>query len=272
MGFVSFVLCLILDLSFSLLLSNVPTPSFIIDVDVLQKITKSTVLPSIFLPKYNVLVYPVPISTEGKAVSNNFVAPLVYEANFSPSNGRSIAYLQSKVITVEEKHVDSRFIAELDLPPSLCRDPSVNTNATTKSESYARLVQGLTNDRVGSYYWARSTGLGSSMMAIGVQYGDIQGKGVLRWEDDSGKGEPFSFKCNSNDGQRSEWVECLRLGDTVQLVPFYGEEAMMNFLSTFSHRVYGVQIKGRPLGSEPLVVCEWKISNDKLGDAISSIL
>jgi hypothetical protein len=168
---------------------------------------------------------------------------------------RAVGYLHAKVIRTkleDDTLVKTSFLAELDLLPSMCGEQRF---AYANSECMARLVQGLNNHHVGSYYWARAAGLGCSMMAIGVQYGDVENdRGILQWEHESGP-----IRCNSNDGKRSEWVNFLKVGDTVQLVPSYGQEALMKFLTMYSNRVYGVQIKGRPLGSEPLVVCEWKI-------------
>jgi len=75
-------------------------------------------------------------------------------------------------------------------------------------------------------------------------------QGRLQWESSEG----FTA-CNSNDGKRSEWVKFLGSGDLVQLVPRQPEQAIQSLTTT----VYGVSSKGRPLGSEPAVVCEWQV-------------
>ena len=90
--------------------------------------------------------------------------------------------------------------------------------------------------------------------------------GLLRWINDEGP-----EACNSNDGKRSEWVNFLRRGDTVQLVPENPCHTLLQFRERFgkrmtgetddvesSIRVFGIGTKGRPMGSEPAVVCEWR--------------
>jgi len=77
--------------------------------------------------------------------------------------------------------------------------------------------------------------------------------GILRWESPGGPQE-----CNSNDGKRSEWVNFLRSGDNVQLLPSDPEDALIQFINKRGS-VFGVSSTGRPMGSEPQVVCEWTI-------------
>ena len=103
------------------------------------------------------------------------------------------------------------FLAELDLTPSKC------------GSSGAELVLGLNNHHVGSYYWARSAGSGASMEAPGVLFDMNGSSGVLRWEKEGGP-----IECNSNDGKRSEWVNFLRAGDTVQLLPFDVDDTILS--------------------------------------------
>ena len=47
---------------------------------------------------------------------------------------------------------------------------------------------------------------------------------MLCWE---GSGP---LDCNSNDGKRSEWVNIVRVGDLVQLLPECLEESLMDFM------------------------------------------
>ena len=75
---------------------------------------------------------------------------------------------------------------------------------------------------------------------------------------------------SANDGKRSEWVNFLRKEDTVQFVPADGQNALLQFRDRFgkrsddgkfddtSIRVFGISSQGRPIGSEPEVVCEWR--------------
>lgn len=169
-----------------LLLTDLPTPSFIIDVDVLhqrhpQSHTKSTALPRFLLRKYNTIVSPIPLTNAHHNLSS-LQGEAPYIADFS-NPGRALGYLHAKVIKVkkdDESFLDSTFIAELDLKPFMCRDLDFVSKDTTNC-CWARLVQGLSNDRVGTYYWARSTGLGCSMMAHGVLFGDKSfDTGILR--------------------------------------------------------------------------------------------
>mmetsp|Transcript_4602 Transcript_4602/g.5997 ORF Transcript_4602/g.5997 Transcript_4602/m.5997 type:complete len:140 (+) Transcript_4602:231-650(+) len=96
-------------------------------------------------------------------------------------------------------------------------------------------------------------------------YNNAHDRGILKWQTGGGP-----IECNSNDGKRSEWVNFLRKGDHVQLLPFSIEDTMMSFVQRFdlddtsSSRIYGISSKGRPLGSEPLVVCQWRVVRNNL--------
>lgn len=188
----------------------------------------------------------------------------------------AIGYLHTTVIRGREDALSGQddpvetFLAELDLDPFLCipklSDKKGDVDLLSSSSPVAKLVLGLNNHHVGSYYWARSVGSGSSMEAPGVKYGEeindkhSHYKGTLRWEEEGGP-----TVCNSNDGKRSEWVNFLRVGDTVQLVPTSGQDVLMAFAKKSDIeneirpiRIFGVSLEGRPIGSEPEVLCEWK--------------
>ena len=140
------------------------------------------------------------------------------------------------------------FLASLDVPFS----------------TSAHLVLGWNNHHVISYYWARSSGAGAAMEAPGISLTD---KSELVWSSPEGP-----RGCQSNDGKRSEWVNFLRPGDQVQLLPNFEKEddsrentvlRWCNHCSEVAekdtHRyVYGISSQGRPLGSEPFVVAKWK--------------
>ena len=193
----------------------------------------------------------------------------------------AVGYLHTSVIRAREDVNENdepinTFLAEVDLTQSLCFSPSSksnnnnNNNIVEEGGSHvdvhrpknAHLVLGLNNHHVGSYYWARSAGMGSSMEAPGISFeslSDDDERGIIRWEKGGGP-----LECNSNDGKRSEWVNFLRIGDNVQLLPLCEEGAMMAFLQKFGYedetcgsRIYGISSKGRPLGSEPMVICRW---------------
>ena len=244
----------------ALLLSDLPTPSCVLDVRALRKRhgILSSIIPSLRLPGHDVLLRPCGPETESEFDAQNIAA--TYDDTSTVTldltdkvDEAALAYFHASVVTsrgaVDDENCRAEtFLAELDLPPSFCGSDG------------ARLVLGLANHHVGSYYWARSAGAGSSMDAIGVKFTDDgtgSDKGILCWEDEGG-----FIASNSNDGKRSEWCNFLRPGDQVQLVPrndrtgSSGEIALMTFLERFGH-VYGVSAEGRPMGSEPKVVYRW---------------
>jgi hypothetical protein len=161
--------------------------------------------------------------------------------------------------SVTQSFIDSGGIdvAELDLPSRLLGDAEC---------SELQLVLGVNNHHVGSYYWARSAGSGAAMEAPGIVLSHGGGAGgttgpersamsdngntVLQWQ------SSCLADCNSNDGKRSEWVRFLRPGDQVQLRPLTSRatRALLEKLP-----LYGISLAGRPLGSEPIVVCEYSI-------------
>ena len=206
------------------------------------------------------------------------------ECDFDVIEGRlSVGYIHSSVVRAREDAIlgiddpISTFLAELDIDCCLCGG-NENPNGI---DGGARLVLGLNNHHVGSYYWARSAGAGSSMEAPGISFGRTNAgssgavgssRGILRWDNEEGP-----EACNSNDGKRSEWVNFLRKGDTVQLVPTDGQSTLLRFIERYgksessslasedderrSIRVFGISSQGRPMGSEPEVICEWTLSD-----------
>ena len=251
------------------LLRDLPTPSFIIDTQALRRhfgppITDgpdaSIFAPSIRCPQNNMLLHPSMIQ-EGKINTVNEKDSIV-DCEFNVSGGQqAIGYLHTSVIRAREDAIPGEddkfttFLAEIDLDPTLsCGD--------------AQLVLGLNNHHVGGYYWARSAGAGASMEAPGVGFGSCNSgnRGLLHWINEEG-----FIASNSNDGKRSEWVNFLRKDDTVQLVPADGQGSLLQFSRQFgtqstggednsasSIRVFGISSQGRPMGSEPEVVCEWR--------------
>jgi hypothetical protein len=207
------------------LLSDVPTPAFILDVQFLQFQlgSKTAAIPSLILD--NQLL--VPIETTANCSHSFDSAALPFDA-LQRAIPPGLFYLHSKVI--QSRSGDH--LAVLDLPP----------------KTHAHLVLGLNNHHVGSYYWARSTGAGAAMEAPGVI---LTHESALQWN--SLQGFP---ECNSNDGKRSEWVGFLKVNDQVQLLPHNPVDA----LTLYTDRVYGVSNQGRPLGSEPMVVCKWQVA------------
>ena len=260
----------------ALLLSDLPTPSFIVDIDALrfspQIIDDVKSRPTLYLPKFNKSLLPRSLII-GENQNDVDIDPTksFFQLNQERNKDIAIGYLHTSVIRAREETNEKEdkpihtFLAEVDLTQSLCCSQD-KSNLEKKSKEQllfqkAQLVLGLNNHHVGSYYWARSAGAGASMEAPGVSFkpsfiGDD--RGILRWEAIGGP-----LECNSNDGKRSEWVNFLRIGDNIQFLPNCDEEAIMAFVNRFEvrsrdeSRIYGISAKGRPLGSEPMVVCKW---------------
>ena len=222
------------------LLSDLATPAFLIDVQAVQKRSATTDIPPILLPKSNQKLVAVHVgdATPQHSFDDSVTSLEILDTHSTQFSGISgdvcFGYIHCKVVSRKPRQTSNptAFLAELDYA-------STNTPAL--------LVLGLNNHHVISYYWARSVGAGAAMEAPGVEF-----KGnTLQWKSDGG----FTM-CNSNDGKRSEWVKFLRVGDQVQLRPECFEEAL---LSSGIGKIYGISSAGRPLGSEPVVVCEWTI-------------
>lgn len=303
------------------LLSDLPTPSFVIDLRALQRsagtasagggTAAGSLPPPLRSPRHGLTLCPFPLAGGPSKYQQPPPPPPPLDVDFShaPSDP-AVAYLHTSVVRSRADPAGCAsdgpgFLAELDLLPSLCGGGG------------ARVVLGLNNHHVGGYYcefdWdvgserclnyrssvfsfphptpfppppidvkknqslppnpagARSSGAGQSMDAIGVAFGpasdpvpdpDPDARGVLRW--DGATGNPAD--CNSNDGKRSEWCNFLRRGDTVQLVPGDGQDSLLAFAERYGGgeeddgcvRAYGVTSEGRPLGSEPAVLCEFR--------------
>jgi len=228
--FTSFLTC-----TDGLLLSEVQTPCVVLDT---RPLVGDSDLPTLKTETTNWLVQKSSIADGHTADGHKIVS--VCECHEINS-----AFLHTSV--VQTKLQDS--LASVDL----------HTGFPAGSYPEGHLVLGLNNHHVGSYYWARSAGSGSAMEAPGVQlsYSASEDSCFLKWENDEGFTE-----CNSNDGKRSEWVAFLRPGDTVQLLPSLS--TLERVLDKGCWRVYGISSKGRPLGSEPAVVCEWKLETSNI--------
>lgn len=249
-----------------LVLSNLPTPCLVVHMEELHKSLIDEQVKDIdinhvalALTKSKLILFPV--SSEGDGI--DYDAPEVKINPNQPGEDGVWGYVHTEVIRAKEDAVQfrddfERFLAEVDFPRSMA------------GEKGARPCLGLNNHHVGSYYWARSAGAGAAMEAPGVIYdeadfyqdGDGDNKGTILWQSEHGAAE-----CNSNDGKRSEWLNFVRKGDTIQLVPFDVEDCIIEFIKKFdfygeggtkSVRIFGVSLEGRPLGSEPEVVCEWR--------------
>lgn len=250
----TFCMAVLTTSSTALLMSDLPTPSLVIDMQAMQRYVdtstgqKSSPIPPFTLSDDRGVLRPCEIASEQSHIFDCKAPPIrIGDAH----NIEAFCYLHSSVVRAREEAMEghddpiSTFLAEIDLTPSLCG-----------SAGAPELVLGLNNHHVGSYYWARSAGSGASMEAPGVLVAMKGDRGSLRWKKQGGPSV-----CNSNDGKRSEWVNFLRAGDTIQLLPFVVDDAIlcMSASKGNSKFIFGVSSKNRPLGSEPKVVCEWRL-------------
>ncbi len=284
-----------------LLLSDVATPSIVFDISSLQKRLSSATtkhnnnddcIPSIHLDKYNITLVPIPVNDNKKNNNNenrdsfstvectNNDEPICWSQLYPTENENEnesllfkklsldeFMYFHSSVIQAKDdtSGTTTNFLAQLDL--TLSKDLTM-TKETSPLLLQLQLVLGLNNHHVGSYYWARSAGRGACMEAPGIQF--IPSNGILCWQQDAGP-----TQCNSNDGKRSEWVNFLNIGDTVQLIIInpphnnkqqqhgdFRQDLLLQLLqpkskTTKPMKLFGITSKGRPMGSEPAVICQW---------------
>jgi hypothetical protein len=231
-----------------LFLSNdsIPTPCVLIDLDHIRRHTQSgsEQLFDLIMPrsKRETLKFcPIAISSPDLKQRNR---PIPLHALSS----RGAIYFHSRVLPSLTRIDDDKLNVRLDLSFPF---PGFET----------QLVLGVNNHHVGPYYWARMTGTGRCAEAPGVTWKQCGDYSSLQWSSSKG-----FVECNSNDGKRSEWVPFLRKGDTVQLVPTNPEKgvpAVFEWIAdTGAWPLYGISTSGRPLGSDPLVICQWSVQQD----------
>ena len=173
--------------------------------------------------------------------------------------------------------MDARFgsgkavtVGTLDVGPVLA--PMLAATSCKPEESVtgtSYLGLGL-NHHVGGYYYARGLGTGAAAPAQGIGLRTpAAGEGLelfwyLRRKELTGAADPGNLpleaRVNSNDGKRSEWVDFLRRGDTVQIIPASPAAALQALGEARGQAVYGVRREGRPKGSEPAVERKWVIT------------
>ena len=238
-----------------ILLSDLETPSLVLELDLLERKRENGV------------------PTTEDILSNIENSHLLQDCLF----------IHTKVISTKLRDT---FVEENGSGKSLY---IAQVDASFLIQSACYLGIGLANHHVGGYYWARGMGIGASLPAHGVEFGtwddyqqscaeiasqqqpippstetssfltaakDATG-GHLYWKT-RGPGEdakaPTEESSNSNDGKRSEWADFLRVGDTVQLVPLEPHTVLRAADYT---TMYGVRRSNRPKGADPLVEAVW---------------
>jgi hypothetical protein len=230
-------------------LSDLPTPSLVLDLQAIEKIRGSAFFPD-HIPHLTIgddwILEPVarrrPERVDDEPPPLFLPESLDELMRQGEAKGVDVCfgYIHTKVLQSRSNNGEddgqeetSSYLATLDLPTS------------TSDVVDAHLVLGLNNHHVGSYYWARSAGGGAAMEAPGVV---LRGGNRLEWASQNYK------DCNSNDGKRSEWVNFLKINDQVQLRP---QSLSASVVRMFRDHVYGITSAKRPLGAEPVVVCRF---------------
>lgn len=209
--------------------------------------------------------------------------------------------LRNDEVTINENrlckflYIHCQIIQRYDKPFQLQTNiPSIPFVSNNNDNDMLELVLGLNNHHVISYYWARSAGSGSSMIAPGIRYNDINQCLYFANDDDD-------QNCNNsqtNDGKRSEWVQFLQINDTIQCMPCnyniqkqlfdyfiqqQGDHMNKNAMSSNNNiisdqsketaivnqeqkpsslRLFGISRQNRPMGSESKIMNEWILQSD----------
>ena len=264
-------------------LSDITRPAFLVDLGAVQRAywtelrdlgdtsyvnEYSVPIPPILLSQSNNVLVPCPLN--GHTTFSVTECPHSFEQiadqvdilrmeSYGSVGDICFGYIHCQVIKSSVSQVnDSLFLCQLNLNSTVFTGEN---NITVDSSGLltvapAHLVLGLNNHHVISYYWARSAGSGAAMEAPGVilVYDSTTSSPVqIRWASPEGY-----TACNSNDGKRSEWVQFLKEGDQIQLRPNNVKTMLRS--AAFRDSIYGITMSGRPLGSEPIVVCQWKVS------------
>jgi hypothetical protein len=153
------------------LVSDLPTPSFLLDVSAIQRFMnplhdkgdthlyaeKTQKIPAIVLPDAGAILYP---EVDG---ATDFDAPQcenLFRDNdvIAVESGEVFAYLHASVVLGRTDYSTegrrTNFLTELDLPPSLCYSKDLPQSAEmAERHDIAKPCLGLNNHHVGGYYW-----------------------------------------------------------------------------------------------------------------------
>lgn len=251
-----------------MLVSDLPTPSFLIDLDMLNNAgtsknsrTNELMFHPLHLPTHRMTLFPISNDSKMEPMHGD-VKP--YNVNEFRGQQSALGYVHTSISKARDdfqsinenlQNGSSPILAEIDVPFSFVEN--------------AKLVMGINNHHVGSYYWARSTGMGAAMEAPGIKVcsnaileDSIDPLSLLRWD------KTGYLDSNSNDGKRSEWVNFVRKGDLVQILPENLENCLMKVIERENNSkhpidIFGFSAKCRPLGSEPIVCCRYSYNVNK---------
>lgn len=229
-----------------LLLSDLPTPCFVIDLK------RSSSAPSVILEGSNhqrLRLRPVPLLESEKNDKDSDIS-LDPDSILETKCLLHTQVIESSNDDVEGAHVGA--LAVLDLPDFVGDQDihlvlGINNHLTISckflmfsvnvpARNFPLLIAPISLD-----YWARAAGAGAFMEAPGIEFRSNR---------------LFASHQSTNDGKRSEWVHFLRPGDQVQL-----RTENLNLLKEVQ-TVYGVSRHGRPLGSEPQIICRYGVGDD----------
>ena len=239
------ILCEEKNVKINNLLSDIPTPTFLIEMSLAETLAESAI-------KNN---------TSCNGSLNDYLER--YHHIIDDNNDNILEgclFVHTKIVDTSQR---DKINEELGSGRSLSIGRCDATPNLIKGGAYLGI--GLANHHVGGYYWARGMGMGASLPAHGVEYRGIPFKddkhdgemGELFWKK-RGPGfdarETTEESSNSNDGKRSEWADFLNVGDTVQLIPYNTTKMLLE--SPFQ-RLIGVRRLGRPLGADPIVERIW---------------
>ena len=265
-------------------LSDITRPAFLIDLRAVQRAywsqRKELDIATTFVDEYSVPIPPILLSQSKDVLvphhlisdSTSTEGPHIFDQTADPADilrmehdgslgDICFGYIHCQVMKPSpSKMHDGTFLCQLNLNSTVFAEEQFSTVGSSEGMAVApaHLVLGLNNHHVISYYWARSAGSGAAMEAPGVivvndattsSTSNVQ----IRWASPEGY-----TACNSNDGKRSEWVQYLKENDQIQLRPNSFEVSLRS--ETLRDSIYGITMSGRPLGSEPIVVCQWTIS------------
>jgi hypothetical protein len=261
------------------LLSDIPTPTLLIEMSLAESAINNTL-----------------------SLSRKSLDEILRNWEDDNDNDENILHVLDGSIFIHTQVTDTSIRDQINREVGSGKSSIIATvDATSKNHApgLAYVGIGLSNHHVGGYYWARGMGIGASLEAHGVLFREASSSssssshdidididsndnenenevhyvpGELYWKrrDPStliSQGATTDESSNSNDGKRSEWIDFLQVGDSVQLIPLNVSRVLRE--SKFQ-RLIGVRRIGRPLGADPIVERIWKRSTTAEGSSPGS--